>query len=351
MPLQKLIGRKKYKVGHSCCIIYLGCMYIIWMQCAFAAMFILQLELEAVLRSKEQESARLQAALTKESARLTTNAAVVVSQTSTIKSQKERLAELKAAVGNARATHTNLKKEMEILGQRKEELERDLAEKEQQRQEAQRSALEASRLREQMINRRRVVNRTPTKKGLLEAFQQKVDIEAQKSGLRSTGSLFLKEAREEANRATVQKTEDHPEPGKTKEPIPSRGSPSTSKTASPKLQPITHAQRRAPPQLIRRQSVLQDLRQNSSFLDVRVSGVRLTAAELSLYEQMFSHYDKDRSGTIDSNELRSLLQELGRIVSDEDMAMLMKELDKDGNGLLEFSEFLQGMDRLNQLNK
>jgi len=84
---------------------------------------------------------------------------------------------------------------------------------------------------------------------------------------------------------------------------------------------------------------------------VRVSGVRLTAAELSLYEQMFSHYDKDKSGTIDSNELRGLLSELGRNVSDEDMALLMKELDRDGNGLIEFSEFLQGMDRLNQFNQ
>jgi Ca2+-binding EF-hand superfamily protein len=33
-----------------------------------------------------------------------------------------------------------------------------------------------------------------------------------------------------------------------------------------------------------------------------------------MYEQMFSHYDKDKSGSIDTNELKALLAELGRQV-------------------------------------
>jgi len=77
---------------------------------------------------------------------------------------------------------------------------------------------------------------------------------------------------------------------------------------------------------------------------------KLTAAEISLYEQMFSHYDKDKSGSIDANELKALLAELGRQTSDELMVTLMKELDKDGNGLVEFPEFLHGMDFLNDLS-
>lgn len=38
---------------------------------------------------------------------------------------------------------------------------------------------------------------------------------------------------------------------------------------------------------------------------------KLTAAEIALYEQMFAHYDQDRSGSIDTHELKALLSELG----------------------------------------
>lgn len=56
-----------------------------------------------------------------------------------------------------------------------------------------------------MTQRRRITNRASGKKGLLEAFQQKVDIVSKRAGLKNTGSLFLQEAREEHERgSTVQ---------------------------------------------------------------------------------------------------------------------------------------------------
>jgi len=205
-----------------------------------------------------------------------------------------------------------------------------------------------------MINRRRVSARAPSKKeGLLEAFQQKVDIEVQKSGLRSTGSLFLKEARDEHMRSITKHVEEG-ESNKTG-PIPGKLQryPFGGSSATPPSTPTSARQqgkRTPPPQLLRRPSLVQELMtQQPSMRDVRVGGVKLTVAELNMYEQMFSHYDKDKSGTIDRTELRLLLQELGRKVTDAEMATLMNELDKDGNGLIEFAEFLQGMDRLNQI--
>lgn len=45
---------------------------------------------------------------------------------------------------------------------------------------------------------------------------------------------------------------------------------------------------------------------------------KLTASEISMYEQMFSHYDKDKSGSIDANELKALLAELGRQVRNDE---------------------------------
>lgn len=285
-------------------------------------------DLDAVWKGKQHESSKLQASLTKESSRLTTNAALVASQTTTIKQQKERLAVLKATLKTTRESSNALHQEVDQLQAKRDELEKILAEKEKLRHEAQRNAVEAARLREQMLQRRRVASRATSKKGgLLEAFQQKVDIESQRAGLKHTGSLFLQEARDEHYRSMAyeQRAKGSPTPVNRNESV----SPSARKRMS----------------LARRPSIsITDLG------TVRVGGNKLTAAEIALYEQMFSHYDKDKSGSIDSNELKALLSELGCKVTDDLMDPLMKELDKDGNGLIEFPEFLHGMDYLNNLS-
>eukprot|EP00756_Hemistasia_phaeocysticola_P037599 Hpha_TRINITY_DN16706_c1_g1::TRINITY_DN16706_c1_g1_i1::g.78693::m.78693 len=56
----------------------------------------------------------------------------------------------------------------------------------------------------------------------------------------------------------------------------------------------------------------------------------------------FSRYDEDGSGSIDASELRPLLQELDvdlSNASEDDLAAIMKELDGDGSGTVDFEEF------------
>jgi len=55
---------------------------------------------------------------------------------------------------------------------------------------------------------------------------------------------------------------------------------------------------------------------------------------------IFEEYDKDASLTIDSNELESLLLFLGDPNLDSDLDMARDEMDEDGNGVIEFQEWI-----------
>jgi EF-hand domain pair len=59
--------------------------------------------------------------------------------------------------------------------------------------------------------------------------------------------------------------------------------------------------------------------------------------------QLFRYCDKDGSGSIDKEELGSVMHELGRDLSPDELTTLMNQLDVDGNGDIDFDEFLEGM--------
>lgn len=60
---------------------------------------------------------------------------------------------------------------------------------------------------------------------------------------------------------------------------------------------------------------------------------------------VFSMFDKDDSGDIDAVELKDAMLQLDPDMTDDDIVELMEELDVDGNGTVEFEEFLQMMTR------
>lgn len=55
--------------------------------------------------------------------------------------------------------------------------------------------------------------------------------------------------------------------------------------------------------------------------------------------EVFKKYDKDKSGSIDLQELTDMCIELGAKVSPEQAKQLMVELDVDGSGTIDFDEF------------
>lgn len=64
------------------------------------------------------------------------------------------------------------------------------------------------------------------------------------------------------------------------------------------------------------------------------------------YRVVFEKYDADGSGAVDKKELQAVFAECGQSLTDEECGELMTEFDTDGNGELEFKEFLAMMSKL-----
>jgi hypothetical protein len=67
----------------------------------------------------------------------------------------------------------------------------------------------------------------------------------------------------------------------------------------------------------------------------------ISLSELDKMKSLFDSHDRDHSGNIDADELQPLLEELGHPMPREQAADLLAQVDVNGNGLLEFGEFLQ----------
>ena len=56
-------------------------------------------------------------------------------------------------------------------------------------------------------------------------------------------------------------------------------------------------------------------------------------------KQAFAYYDKDNSGSISCDEIRSVLG-VGQHISDEVWQQVVKEVDENGDGEVSFQEFV-----------
>lgn len=69
----------------------------------------------------------------------------------------------------------------------------------------------------------------------------------------------------------------------------------------------------------------------------------LTEDEIEELRQAFDLFDTDGSGTIDPKELRAAMQSLGFEAKNQTIYQMIKDIDKDGNGDIDFDEFLDLM--------
>jgi len=60
-------------------------------------------------------------------------------------------------------------------------------------------------------------------------------------------------------------------------------------------------------------------------------------------KEAFNLFDKDKSGFIDAKELKSVMNTLGEKLSDEEISAMIKAADLDGNGTIEYEEFVKMM--------
>ncbi|CAF3203386.1 unnamed protein product [Rotaria socialis] len=62
--------------------------------------------------------------------------------------------------------------------------------------------------------------------------------------------------------------------------------------------------------------------------------------QIVVYEESFSLLDKDGDGNISNYEIRSLMSSLGYSTSLEDISSVISKIDVDGDGTVDFNEFL-----------
>jgi hypothetical protein len=67
---------------------------------------------------------------------------------------------------------------------------------------------------------------------------------------------------------------------------------------------------------------------------------------IAVFIEAFREYDLDGSGSIDEKELALAFKSMGQGVSKEKIQQIIKEVDSNGNGVIDWVEFLQIMDNL-----
>merc|ERR1712072_1685595 len=67
---------------------------------------------------------------------------------------------------------------------------------------------------------------------------------------------------------------------------------------------------------------------------------QLTEEQLDEIREAFSLFDADASGMIDVRELKAAMRALGFEVKNEELKKMVSDVDNDGNGTIEFGEFL-----------
>lgn len=66
----------------------------------------------------------------------------------------------------------------------------------------------------------------------------------------------------------------------------------------------------------------------------------LNEETISEYKATFDLFDKDRDGRITPQELAEMIQKLGQKVNELEVVEMIQEVDLDGNGSVDFKEFL-----------
>lgn len=65
-----------------------------------------------------------------------------------------------------------------------------------------------------------------------------------------------------------------------------------------------------------------------------------TEDQINEIKEAFLHFDKNGDGTICSDELGAVMKSLGQPMTDEEVKSMLAEADSNGNGTIEFAEFL-----------
>ena len=70
---------------------------------------------------------------------------------------------------------------------------------------------------------------------------------------------------------------------------------------------------------------------------------QLTEQQIAEFKEAFTLFDKDGDGNITTKELGIVMRSLGQTPTEAELEDMINEVDSDGNGFVDFSEFLTMM--------
>ncbi|XP_010210519.1 PREDICTED: calmodulin [Tinamus guttatus] len=88
-----------------------------------------------------------------------------------------------------------------------------------------------------------------------------------------------------------------------------------------------------------------DLLQNCNNIFFLLQADQLTEEQIAEFKEAFSLFDKDGDGTITTKELGTVMRSLGQNPTEAELQDMINEVDADGNGTIDFPEFLTMMAR------
>lgn len=92
---------------------------------------------------------------------------------------------------------------------------------------------------------------------------------------------------------------------------------------------------------------MQNKKQNStiSLSNTTDSNGSFPSELIEEFKTAFNLFDKDGDGFLSIQELRSVFTALQKPITDEELDQLMQDLDTDGNGRIDFTEFMTFMSK------
>ena len=66
----------------------------------------------------------------------------------------------------------------------------------------------------------------------------------------------------------------------------------------------------------------------------------LSEERITEFKAAFELFDRDRDGAINNNELGTVMRNLGQNPSEEELKQMIREVDLNGDGTIDFKEFL-----------
>merc|ERR1712007_259423 len=96
--------------------------------------------------------------------------------------------------------------------------------------------------------------------------------------------------------------------------------------------------------LLNRQPHFQ-LQTSTSNPNTSIMADQLTEEQIAEFKEAFPLFDKDGDGTVTTKELGTVMRSLGRNPTEAELQDMINEVDADGNGTIDFPEFLSLMAR------